>query len=289
MPSAQTSNAAIQVGMNIIALQPELLACYSTAQDIGAADTWQVFEGDSRFIHFNCQLAGTFQGRIGQHRVEFSAGEMSCGHSAGERFHIRHCPHLRNIEVMVTPEALSTLAGMDTCERLGGQREPGVFIRSTRANRSLLRSANTLARLLAHAPNQRLRLNAATLEFLHWQLAAFASSSERLKPTAHERRLLIKAREYLLHNLAHPPTIAELAQTIGINQCRLKQAFKAQFGMTIYALFQYERMTRTRELLHRHNVTETAGLLGYSNISHFSAAFHRQFGTLPSQARHPGP
>jgi len=70
-----------------------------------------------------------------------------------------------------------------------------------------------------------------------------------------------------------------------MNPCRLKQVFKAQFGTTIYALFQRERMARARELLRQHNVTETAGLLGYSNISHFSAAFHRQFGTLPGQVR----
>jgi len=281
MPQVQTDTATHPAGWGTIALQPDLLACCTTAQEIGEIGAGRTFAGNDRFIHFNCQLAGTFQGRIGRRRVELAAGEMSCGHAAGERFHVRHCEHLHNIEVMVTPEALSALAGIEAFERLGGPREAGVFIRSTRGNRSSLRAAGTLARLVTHAPGQRLRLHAAVLEFLHWQLAVFAPAPGRVQPDARERRLLIEAKECLLHDLANPPTIAELARVVGINPCRLK---KAQFGMPIYALFQRERMTRARELLRRHNVTETAGLLGYSNISHFSAAFGRQFGCPPSHA-----
>jgi len=265
-----------------IALQPGLLACYTTAQDIGATGAGRTFEGNTQFIHFNCQLAGTFCGRLGRCNLEFSAGHMSCGYAAGERFHIQHCPQLQNIEVMITPEILSTLAGIDACDQLGVRHNSGVFIRSARANSTSLHAANTLTRRLTHAPQQRLRLHAAVLEFLHCQLSAFTHSPKYPHLSAHERDLLMQAREHLLHDLAHPPTIAELAQAIGMNQCRLKQAFKAQFGTTIYALFQRERMLRARWLLGQHNVTETAGLLGYSNISHFSSAFRKQFGYLPS-------
>jgi len=285
MRPVQTDTLAHPPAWEAIALQPGLWACYTTAREIGATGAGRTFAGNDRFIHFNCQLAGTFQGRIGRRGVELSVGEVSCGHAAGEHFHVRHCAQLQNIEVMVTPEVLSALAGIDGFERLGGQREADVFIRCARAGRSSLRAATTLTRLLTHAPEQRLRLHAAVLEFLHWQLAAFAHLPECAQPGARERGLLVEARERLLHDLANPPTIAELAEAIGMNQCRLKQAFKAQFGVPIYALFQRERMARARELLHRHNVTETAGLLGYSNISHFSAAFCRQFGMLPGQMR----
>jgi len=269
----------------ILTLQPGLLACYTTAQEIGATGAGRTFAGNDRFIHFNCQLAGTFRGRIGLHHVELAAGDLSCGHAAGEHFHVQHCPQLHNIEVMVTPQALFELAGSEAFERVCGPQEMGMFIRNTRAHRPALRAAGALARLLMRAPEQHLRLHAAALEFLHWPLAAFAHPAGHPHPTAHQRRLLIQARDRLLHDLAHPPTIAELARSIGMNPCRLKQAFKAQFGAPIYATFQRERMARARELLRRHNVTETAGLLGYSNISHFSAAFCRQFGCLPSQKR----
>jgi len=280
-----TQALVVPAGLATLTLQPGLLTCYTTAADIGATDAGRTFEGNAQFIHFNCQLAGIFCGRLGQRRLEFSAGQMSYGYAAGERFHVRDCSQLQNIEVMATPEILSALVGSEACNQLGVQHNSRVFIRSARANRACLRTAQTLAKLLTHSPHQRLRIHATTLEFLHWQLAAFTHQSERPQVTAYERNVLMEAKRLLLHDLAHPPTIAQLAETIGMNQCRLKQAFKAQFGTTIYALFQHERMSRAHDLLRRHNVTETAGQLGYSNISHFSAAFFNQWGCLPSQIR----
>jgi len=272
-------------GLATLTLQPGLLACYTTAQDIGATGAGRSFEGNTQFIHFNCQLAGIFRGRLGHRNLEFSAGQLSYGYAAGERFYIQHCPQLQNIEVMVTPDVLSTLAGSHACDQLGIRPHSGAFIRSARAKQTSLRIAKTLTRLLTQAPFQRLRLHAAVLEFLHWQLTAFADQSESPNPSPQERKLLMEAKQLLLHDLAHPPTIIELAQAIGMNPCRLKRTFKAQFGITIYALFQHERMARARWLLRQHNVTETAGMLGYSNISHFSAAFCKQFACLPSQVR----
>jgi len=51
------------------------------------------------------------------------------------------------------------------------------------------------------------------------------------------------------------------------------------------AMFQRARMERALGLLPHHSVTETASLLGYSNVSHCSAAFCKQFGVLPRTAR----
>ena len=44
-------------------------------------------------------------------------------------------------------------------------------------------------------------------------------------------------------------------------------------------------MDLAHSLLRDHNVTETALLLGYSNVSHFRAAYREQFGVLPSHTR----
>ncbi|GAB7541632.1 helix-turn-helix transcriptional regulator [Cupriavidus sp. 8B] len=66
---------------------------------------------------------------------------------------------------------------------------------------------------------------------------------------------------------------------------KLKQGFRSLFASSIYAYFQAERMRQARQFLRKHNVTETAMMLGYSNISHFSSAFRKQFGMLPSAVR----
>lgn len=52
-----------------------------------------------------------------------------------------------------------------------------------------------------------------------------------------------------------------------------------------HAYFQAERMRHAKDLLPANSVTETAVLLGYTNVSHFSSAFRRHFGVLPSAAR----
>ncbi|MBK1650592.1 hypothetical protein CKO36_19065 [Rhabdochromatium marinum] len=138
---------------------------------------------------------------------------------------------------------------------------------------------------MSEFPRQRLLLHAATLDYLHWHLAAFRPNGETKRPSLRECQQLDRARDLLLHDLSTPPTIAELARAVGMNQYKLKVGFKKRFGCSIYALFQEERMQRARHLLQLHNVTETAVILGYTNISHFSAAFRKQFGCLPSRAR----
>jgi hypothetical protein len=76
---------------------------------------------------------------------------------------------------------------------------------------------------------------------------------------------------------------------VGLNQCSLKRGFKAVFGTSLYAYFQAERMRHAKDLLPNNSVTETAVLLGYTNVSHFSSAFRRHFGVLPSAARRSTP
>ena len=98
-------------------------------------------------------------------------------------------------------------------------------------------------------------------------------------------RQLDGTKELLLQDLSDPPTIAKLARAVGMNECKLKICFKKRFGTTIYALFQEERMKKAKRLLQDYNVTETAMVLGYSNVSHFSTAFLKQFGCLPSRVR----
>jgi len=110
MPHSQMDSAAQAADWGTVALHADLVACYTTAQDIGATGAGREFAGDDRFVHFNCQLTGTFHGRLGRRWLEFSAGDLSVGQSAGERFQIRHCAQLQNIEVMVTPDVLATLA-----------------------------------------------------------------------------------------------------------------------------------------------------------------------------------
>lgn len=93
------------------------------------------------------------------------------------------------------------------------------------------------------------------------------------------------ARQALLERFDRAPTIPQLAALCELSPTRFKELFRQQFGCAPYAFYQAHRMEHARDLLARRNVTDTAMELGYSNISHFSAAFQRQFGYTPSQWR----
>jgi len=87
----------------------------------------------------------------------------------------------------------------------------------------------------------------------------------------------------LKQNLSEPPTLEELGKKIGCSHFYLSRIFSAQTGHTITQHLRQLRMERAAELLKsgEHNVTEAALEVGYSSLSHFSAAFTETFGICP--------
>ncbi|HID73334.1 TPA: AraC family transcriptional regulator [Candidatus Micrarchaeota archaeon] len=238
---------------------------------------------DSRYVHFSCLLRGISQGKVRRKVIAPSVGEGHIGFAPGERFSVQYSPDYRHVELMVTPEVLSELVG-DEFERIG-DIDSGFIMRATPPGNQTIDAATRLAQRIEHQGQSPLLLHAAVLEFLGWHFEGLSRDGVQDSLPLRERRRLLAARERLLEDLSAPPTIAELAMEVGLNQLKLKQGFKSLFGTSVYALFQRHRMERARDLLYDHNVTETALILGYSNISHFSTAFRKQFGVLPSEAR----
>jgi AraC-like DNA-binding protein len=99
------------------------------------------------------------------------------------------------------------------------------------------------------------------------------------------RDRIYKAREILLQNIGSPVTIKELSRKVAINECYLKKGFKEIFGTTIFDFYQQQRMEHAKYLLYEKNisVTNVSDLLGYSSISHFSAAFKKHTGLKPCE------
>jgi AraC-like DNA-binding protein len=96
-----------------------------------------------------------------------------------------------------------------------------------------------------------------------------------------------KARFLLTHHLETPPSLSELANAVGMSVSKLKMLFPKICGMPPYEYLRKMRMHRAMELLHQDgmNVTEAAMAVGYSSISYFAKAFHREYAIYPSQVR----
>jgi AraC-like DNA-binding protein len=98
---------------------------------------------------------------------------------------------------------------------------------------------------------------------------------------------LHRAKQIVMSQFRDPPSLSQLARTVGVNEQRLKSDFKALFGTTVFGMVYELRMARARELVEssRYSVTEVAMQVGYSTPSAFSAAFKRKYGITPRQAR----
>lgn len=106
-------------------------------------------------------------------------------------------------------------------------------------------------------------------------------SGQRLHPADRKRTEL--ARDLLVSNLENPPGLGQLARNAGMSHPKLNRCFRQVFGMTVFEYLRNERLNQARQMLDRGlNVTETAYAVGYESISHFSQAFKKQFGALPS-------
>src|SRR5258706_7873099 len=90
-----------------------------------------------------------------------------------------------------------------------------------------------------------------------------------------DREKIIRSREIMIQHIGEPITIKELSRKVAINECYLKKGFKELFGTTIFDFYQQQRMEHAKYLLYEKSlsVTNVSDLLGYSSISHFSAAF----------------
>ena len=90
----------------------------------------------------------------------------------------------------------------------------------------------------------------------------------------------------IIHEQYHLPlTISELARQVGINECYLKQGFKARTGQTIATYIRQLRLQQALRLLldEGMSVQQTAYYVGYRDVGHFSQIFKKAFGYLPSE------
>lgn len=120
------------------------------------------------------------------------------------------------------------------------------------------------------------------------ELVSFKNQSSSLVTSSvRDVSRINEARDIILDQFQRPPTIPQLAKTVGVNQTKLKTVFKATFGLTIHDFTQKCRMDRAAELLIMTDigVAEVAYAVGYDHPASFTHAFKGYFGHPPSKIR----
>ncbi len=98
-------------------------------------------------------------------------------------------------------------------------------------------------------------------------------------------RKIKHAKEYLLKHVDAPPSLKELAKAAALNEYQLKMGFKEIYGNTVYGFLLDHKLDQSRILLDagQLQVNEVAYQMGYTNPSHFIAAFKKKYGITPKK------
>jgi AraC family transcriptional regulator len=154
-----------------------------------------------------------------------------------------------------------------------------------------IKTRNALDALLNNSYSGALEnifINAKVHELLLYSLDCLIDEKEenftcKFLTDERSKEQIYQAKEILLQHIGDPLTIKELSRKVAMNECYLKKGFKEIFGTTIFDFYQQQRMEHAKYLLYEKglSVTDVSSLLGYSSISHFSAAFKKHTGLKP--------
>jgi AraC-like DNA-binding protein len=194
---------------------------------------------------------------------------------------------LGRLRDLATQNRVGTPSLFEELEHLGSS----VWFRQLDLTPTLRFAATTLLESPYHGGVRLLHAEAKALEILCEVFCMFQHERED-QTNSHlasvsEARQLEAARRVVTSNLASPVSIREIARVAGMSESKLKRAFKARYGCTIFHYGLEVRMKQALEMLRckRMSVGQVSYAVGYTHQTSFTAAFHEFFGFPPSKAR----
>jgi AraC-like DNA-binding protein len=142
-------------------------------------------------------------------------------------------------------------------------------------------------RLSAHAPRSdplereetALRLAAQAL-----RVGGGRPDARRPATTLAHRRAVGRALLYLCARYREPLTLEEVAREACYSPFHLSRVFKRETGLPVHRYLNRLRLLAALEELDQgRDLTRVALSVGFSSHSHFTFAFHREFGVAPSR------
>lgn len=150
------------------------------------------------------------------------------------------------------------------------------------------RLGDTLRRLFARlddwraAPDVR-RIEALACEESLAEVCGLLRDNHSTAAPSREAAADVKqVRERLADELLAPPTLAELAAMTGLSTYQVLRRFEKTYGVPPHAWLVLQRAERARHLIrHGAGLAQAAAASGFSDQSHMTRIFARQFGFTP--------
>jgi len=132
------------------------------------------------------------------------------------------------------------------------------------------------------------KLTALLIDFLMEEQTSELQTNEVKVPEA-DYLTLVRLESYIKKNLKKSHTILDLAERAGFNPTKLKRDFKKVYGKTVYKYITHLRMEEAEKKIVQNGITvaQAAYEAGYANPQHFTVAFKKTMGYLPSVLNKP--
>lgn len=100
-----------------------------------------------------------------------------------------------------------------------------------------------------------------------------------------DRENLIRIENYIRTHLKEELSIEKLSLLAGFNTSKFKSVFKQVYGMPVFKYITSLRIEKATQLIlkHDYNISQASYEVGYKNPQHFTVAFKKKLGYLPSQ------
>ncbi|HEY4653751.1 MAG TPA: AraC family transcriptional regulator [Cyclobacteriaceae bacterium] len=133
----------------------------------------------------------------------------------------------------------------------------------------------------------QLMMETSVIQVVLWQLHTLFQHDDESRPakvTSRDRDTALSVKEYLTRTFLDAHSLTGLARYFGTNTNKLMTLFKKSFGISIFEYISDLKMEYAKRLIQEEGkyITEVARILGYKNPHHFSAAFKKKFGIIPS-------
>ncbi len=249
---------------------------------------------DEESVKLNFHLGASFQWGVGERPDHFTMErEESCIFPAGAiKCSGRYEPGLRyrGISLKLHPDryesVMACFQSADAIQDMGGSQSACKKFRVTAAVMDLVHQ-------IINSPftgvTGNLYVEGKILELLAVYLNEMVQQKGKgpavIKLSCEDIKSLQRVKGMLDEGFIEPMTIAELSKLVYINEYKLKAGFKEIYGKPIYSYVIDRRMEKAKQLLteKRLKVKEAAGMVGYTNISHFIETFRKKYGVNPGR------
>ena len=128
-------------------------------------------------------------------------------------------------------------------------------------------------------------LESKLTELLLMALIPDASKIAVDKLNKKDKETLISIGNYIKAHLKNELTIEQLSLLAGFNTFKFKSLFKQFYGMTVFKYITTLRIEKAIKLIAKHDYTisQASYEVGYKNPQHFTVAFKKKLGYLPSK------